>query len=994
MLGMSEQPKDATSRGSEWCRWDPHIHTPDTIKENRFRGDEAWEKYLEALESTTPVIRAIGVTDYGVTSSYERLKEEKERGRLISCDLLFPNIELRLGLGTVKGNFVNAHLLVSPEDPNHIGELNRFLGRLEFSAYDDTFVCTPSDLMRLGRRSDPSKATDAEALEHGYTQFKVSMRQLIDVYRDIGWAQENILIAVAGAADGTSGLKEAADATLREEIEKAAHVIFTSNPKDREFWLGRGVASVEEIRQRYEALKPCLWGCDAHELARVGKPDADRLCWVKGKPTFDALRQAIIDPERAYVGAEPPTGAMASQIVRDVSILNAPWASTPQLSLNNGLVAVIGARGSGKTALADIIATGCDAYVGSQARPSFLARAREHLEGAQVKVTWADGQEQLTRPLYAPINQSADAYPRARYLSQQFVEDLCSIEGMPKLILEIERVIFEAHPLIERNGALDFDELLELRAGEFRQARTREESALATISDQIGIEMEKSREVSQLKLHVKGKERLLAGYLRDQKALLPKEPSKTGDRLQKLTAAAEKVQGYIRFYTNQIATLKGIKGEVADFRQNRAPAELRAMKEKNNLSGLKPPDWEQFLLTYSGDVDDLVEARAAEAERRVNQCKGIATTKPIDDSGAFIREDADLEKTPLAALQAEISRLGGVLLVDQQAAKKLAAITKSIARETAELDKLKTRLEDCEGAKDRAKALVTDRESGYLRVFNAVLDEERVLNELYAPLMNRLKMAGGTLGKLSFSVTRVADVKKWADLAERDLFDLRSGPFKGIGSLEKVATAELAHAWQSGSASDVSSAMATFQEKHTSALLEKANTKRDDPTLYRPWSRRFAQWLYSTDHISIEYGIEYDGIAIEKLSPGTRGIVLILLYLALDDADDRPLIIDQPEENLDPKSIYQELVPLFEAAKRTRQIIVVTHNANLVVNTDADQIIIANVGEQSATGLPPISYATGGLEEEHIRKQVCNILEGGETAFKDRARRLRIALAR
>lgn len=72
--------------------------------------------------------------------------------------------------------------------------------------------------------------------------------------------------------------------------------------------------------------------------------------------------------------------------------------------------------------------------------------------------------------------------------------------------------------------------------------------------------------------------------------------------------------------------------------------------------------------------------------------------------------------------------------------------------------------------------------------------------------------------------------------------------------------------------------------------------------------------------------------------------MLVLLYLALDDADDRPLIIDQPEENLDPKSIYDELVPLFLAAKRKRQVIMVTHNANLVVNTDADQVIIAEVG--------------------------------------------------
>jgi hypothetical protein len=71
------------------------------------------------------------------------------------------------------------------------------------------------------------------------------------------------------------------------------------------------------------------------------------------------------------------------------------------------------------------------------------------------------------------VNLLPDAYPRARYLSQQFVEELCSIEGMPALIKEIERVIFEAHPSLERDGAADFDELLENRARQYRDARAR-----------------------------------------------------------------------------------------------------------------------------------------------------------------------------------------------------------------------------------------------------------------------------------------------------------------------------------------------------------------------------------------------------------------------------------------------------------------------------------------------------------------------------------------
>ena len=79
---MSKQLEDAVSRGSEWHRWDPHIHSPGTIKEDRYRGEDVLEKYLRALETSTPPLRAIGVTDYGVTASYERVKSEKENGRL------------------------------------------------------------------------------------------------------------------------------------------------------------------------------------------------------------------------------------------------------------------------------------------------------------------------------------------------------------------------------------------------------------------------------------------------------------------------------------------------------------------------------------------------------------------------------------------------------------------------------------------------------------------------------------------------------------------------------------------------------------------------------------------------------------------------------------------------------------------------------------------------------------------------------------------------
>lgn len=948
---------------------------------------------MSALEAVSPAMRAIGITDYCIPRSYERLKAFKDQGRLKDCDLLFPNIELRLNTGTVKGNFVNVHLLVSPEDPDHLAELNRFLSRLSFVAFDDKFSCTESDLRRLGKRADPSKTTNEAALQHGCLQFKVSREDLLNVYRDMSWAQSNILIAVAGNADGTSGLKEASDNVLRREMEKAAHAIFASSLKQRDFWLGYGVASLDELRRDYNGAKPCLWGCDAHALDRVGKPDEDRFCWIKGQPTFDALRQACIDPDRAYVGPLPPSPAMESQVIDEVQITKAPWARTPIVPLNPGLVAIIGARGSGKTALADMIAAGCGAYVESSERPSFLARAREYLSDAAVSLKWRAQQDPTQCLLAFPIDLSADAHPRARYLSQQFVEDICSIEGMPGLVREIERVIFEAHPVLDRDGAADFDELLDNRAAIYRDTRTREAAALAGISDQIGIEMEKTKQVAALSLQVDEKEKLISRYQQDRSNLLPKTQSKAADRLQQVLAAAETVRGYIRYFSNQQTSLAGVNTDVRDLRQNRAPASLRTMQEQHQRSGISAEHWKRFLLDYTGDVTSVIEQRSVEIARNLSGWKGTSPAKPVQQNGAFVLDAAELEKLPLAVLDAEADRLGKLVAADKVTADRLAAVIKRIADETANLQKLKERLEDCKGAKERAAQLVALRDQGYTRLFDAILEEERVLKELYAPLTARLASAGGTLAKLSFTVSRVVDVRDWATRGE-SLFDKRGGPFKGIGTLEKEANSLLAPAWNRGSSAEVAEAMSAFIDKHVPLLLSDAPYQKSDTSNYRAWSRRFAQWLYSTVHVSIEYGIKYDGIDIHKLSPGTRGIVLILLYLALDDADDRPLIIDQPEENLDPKSIYDELVPLFQAAKGRRQVILVTHNANLVVNTDADQIIVANVGSHPGDGLPPITYQSGGLEEEPIRRIVCDILEGGERAFRDRARRLRIGLER
>jgi hypothetical protein len=131
----------------------------------------------------------------------------------------------------------------------------------------------------------------------------------------------------------------------------------------------------------------------------------------------------------------------------------------------------------------------------------------------------------------------------------------------------------------------------------------------------------------------------------------------------------------------------------------------------------------------------------------------------------------------------------------------------------------------------------------------------------------------------------------------------------------------------------------------------------------------------------------FNNVPLKRLSPGTKGVLLMLLYLGVDKNDTRPLLIDQPEDNLDPESVFNVLVPYFVEAKKRRQIIMVTHNPNLVIATDSDQVIVAKITPKDVNQLPIFTYSGGGLENPAIVDKICSILEGGEDAFLKREKR-------
>ena len=139
-------------------------------------------------------------------------------------------------------------------------------------------------------------------------------------------------------------------------------------------------------------------------------------------------------------------------------------------------------------------------------------------------------------------------------------------------------------------------------------------------------------------------------------------------------------------------------------------------------------------------------------------------------------------------------------------------------------------------------------------------------------------------------------------------------------------------------------------------------------------------YLFSLDYLTNKYSIIQGDKDLSVLSPGEKGALLLVFYLLLD-MDTIPLILDQPEDNLDNDSVANILVGFIKEAKKKRQIIMVTHNPNLAIVADAEQIIYVSIDKKDGNR---VSIESGSIENPDINRHVVDVLEGAMPAFRKR----------
>ena len=734
----------------------------------------------------------------------------------------------------------------------------------------------------------------------------------------------------------------------------------------------------KEIIRMYNSLKPCLHGSDAHTIDDLFKPDHDRFCWIKADPNFEGLKQVIWEPDsRVKISNVPPLHSNLSKIIAQIKIENHNgWFSKEILTLNSGLVSVIGEKGAGKTAIADLIAFASGVPLDSKSQASFINKGKRHLSNVKVELTWGNGGISTG---ILPSDIPSLSKPLVRYLSQDFVERLCSNDHQgDELQKAIEEVVFNH---LDEDLKEDYSSFEELRSAREAASQSRQNEFRGQIVA-INREIERLYSTASQQTEKQSTLESVKKQIIDFKLQLP-ALTQTADEtilnlleeqqlnLKTLELKLSKLNRSKRYIDELLKTYKDLKEKTdQQIELLIAGAEEHEIIQKLDFNNLKP--------IWNPNIESGLEQKSLEFLVEIKKIKGDEDS-PQSDANTIIEIQRLITDFQQRLSTDEINR--SRLLDLQKQINDLEQTEKRLEKELQDIDlKILPSIEKC----------TTDRHRIYLKYFEALAEDLNGLKELYSPMQKQLASLGTDM-TFELSAGYKINHQEWADKIVKFFDGRKPNALAKKVEIETFIIEKIIPAWESNDKDQISKSLSDFNTIVSPFNFMK-NCAAPSLTLIELFD-----WMFSTDHISTTYRIKYAGSYLEHLSPGTRGIALLVLYLLMDEDDRRPLIIDQPEGNLDNSSVYTQLVPYIRKAKENRQIIIVTHNPNLVIGTDAEQIIIATSSRSPGQIYPCITYYSGSLEHNEfddthkgVRQTVCTLLEGGDKAFKDREGRYSI----
>lgn len=851
-------------------------------------------------------VAAYAINDYWTFDGYLELRKAHNAGQTIH-KTVFPAIELRIE--SASKHRLNIHVIFSDKVTEQT--LNDFRSQLRLKLTDRPL--SSEALIAFAKELDPAKAHKHGAPE-GYMTNPIALARLGAETAEVTKASfaaalktvpadQRVVMAPYDCYGGMEKIDWKVQPTEDLYFMRLVDIVEERDQENIDLFACRKTPANEAFIGNFRIAiggrpKPCISGSDGHSIAsfKTWRTETKtRKTWIKADPTFEGLRQIILEPiARVKVQENDPTLAYTKPFFSAVSIAeefspfpensqyeNPRSGKEPNLPLNRDLVCLIGGRGTGKSCLVD--------YLGSAFGPPRKAPPHvlsEHFSVIFNKDLSSSSTHHAKEGVELPFVYISQNEVKTKVTTGTVGDEIKQMLGIHKLSFDsdVDSKIRESLAEVERlktwfaltddKGELIYDQT------RITEQITRYQSLLDSITT------EQNREK-------------LVRFTTNVSRI-----SETNEKLRKVDQLAEALDRFKKEFDIQATSIDGgipllnIEHQQWAFGAVKAICRDTVLK-CNVVNTAIQGDFEKV---YTGDLTGLLEN--AKVYRS-------AIEELVFRLAAVRQKNAQLDEAFVK--RAEISGL----------------IRTEVTRQKDEIDVRWNAIQQgqsgwTEEQKVLMRRILSDRK---ITVEGRVIFDQPVF-------ISKLKEV---LNLRSFRATSEHSVEDRI----RDYFQV----------------------------SDLDSFL-SFMDTQLHTVEEEDFVSGDLSSLFYSVSQRSA-------FLRVEPVIAYGGRPLERLSVGQKGTVYLCLKLATQ-AFTQPLIFDQPEDDLDNEFIIDELVDIFRGIKQFRQVILVTHNANLVVNADAEQVIVA----ENCNGV--LRYTAGGLEAEATNKAVRRILEGGDEAFLKR----------
>ena len=771
-------------------------------------------------------------------------------------------------------------------------------------------------------------------------------RTSLSVEAILGRVDDRTLI-IAAHVNGPAGLLEHAGQQRIAELRdpRLAAVEILPDTEYDESWLDGSKPEIgREISQ--------IWASDSHSLDDVGK----RYTWVKmTEPTIEGLRLALSDgsdslkPVRREDSGDPNTHA--EMAIERITVREARYigrSSPTEVHLNPWMNAIIGGRGTGKSTLLDLV------------------RKAMRRDGDLDSV--GEGEEGSLRHLFddrmqVPISQSASGL----LTEKSRVEVVYRKDGERFLLAWSEDGT--AHPICRiNNGDLVPEQ--------------------GNIQERFPVQLYSQKQLFALAKNPNALLSVLDGNHEVGGAETSRQLTRSRDRFLALRAEVRAALTHADELPGRQASLGDVQRKLDVLQQSGHAEVLRLYRSRRQADGM----WKAVLAASKKGLDAASEAVRAMAVSDLNLPTDDEATQALRHAHGTLRQMIEGFRSEVLGSIDDVHRRLAELLESPDARDWPAAVNSSEDAYRRAISQLEE-----EGIADpeEYRKLVEKARRLESEIANLGVEEIRAreLEQEAAAVLTEYREARTQLSAkrqefvrrvssetLRVEVNRLADFSHLSDRLGEELGIERFEEDRKLIA-ERIRPQDHAD-WDWESLDDVVDTMRAFQSGETESWDSK-DARFADRLRNLPAERvdRLALHL-PEDVLEVSFRSRDSGPwrPITQGSPGQQAAALLAFVLGFGSD---PIVLDQPEDDLDNTLIYELLVRRFRETKPTRQLIIVTHNPNIVVHGDAEYVLSLEVRDSNTA-----INCDGGLQEEGVREEICRVMEGGREAFESRYNRI------